>query len=236
MGEADAVGGKRGSCSMEVWERARDVFGLDYSGFGDQGPNFWPCYFFIKKETLLNTDRNFGAKNWKRGEIIESLNNYKVRDENCANDTFVNTSLQLRKMGLRFHYEPQYHGSPNDLSDYAQRVNLWDGQAAWTHVGSLSSGIGGVLMDDFGRSLARRKIDEPVSGTIIPNYCNTDAERLEWERRIQWWLTFYENSEPEELRELREEYRKAIMRVIDRYKLSFDNIKRRQMIYSELGL
>ena len=101
--ECDVVAGKRGSCAMEILKRASEVWGINYEGYGDQGCNFWPNMFFCKKEILLKTDRNFGARMWYKGEKIEPLN--YITQGDCATDTFVNTSLQLRAMGLRFHIE-----------------------------------------------------------------------------------------------------------------------------------
>ena len=110
-GEFDIVAGKRGSCSFEILKKAQEVYGLDYEGEGDQGPNFWPNFFFCSKELLLKTDRNFSAKAWKRGERIESLG-LTIAEEIANGDTFVNTSLQLRRLvpSGRIAYLNQYHG------------------------------------------------------------------------------------------------------------------------------
>jgi hypothetical protein len=155
-GQADIVGSKRGSCAFEILEAAKQKWGLDYEGYGDQGCNFWPCFFFCKKDLLLKTDRQFCAQAWKRGEVIEALG-YMVEPEIVRGDTFVNTSLQLMAMvpQNRIVYVPQYHGSPDDIQHYEQKMNLFDGKAPWCHIGSLSSGVGGILMDEYGRSLTR---------------------------------------------------------------------------------
>ena len=44
----DVIGSKRGSCGQEILDASKKKYGLDYSGLGDQGCNFWPSYFFIK--------------------------------------------------------------------------------------------------------------------------------------------------------------------------------------------
>lgn len=226
--EYDCVGSKRGSCSMEIMDKAKEIWGLDYSGYGDQGCNFWPNLFFTKKEILLNTDRNFGAKGWKTGEIVEPLN--MVAPTDLCGDTFVNTSLQLRAKGYKLGYINQYHGSPNDLMHYEKRENLWDGSATWVHVGSLSSGVGGVLVNDIGVSLARRKIDLVPRDVQLPQ-----SDINEWARRIQWWKTFYDNSD-DKLPEFKQEYLKAIKRLQNSVGIHDKLIYKMQLIYKELGL
>src|SRR3990167_634912 len=72
-GEVDAVGSKRGSCSLWLYQRASEKWGIDNSGLGDNGPNFWPNFFFAKREDLLKVS-NFGARHWKEGEPVRTLN------------------------------------------------------------------------------------------------------------------------------------------------------------------
>lgn len=241
-GEYDIVGSKRGSCSMEILSRASMLWGISYTGEGDQGCNFWPNFFFTKKQTLLATDRRFGARTWKRGEEILPLSRpgdtYLAQDELVTGDTFVNTSLQLQATfpQNRIKYVPQYHGSPDDLEHSTRGYNLWDDIAPWCHIGSLSSGVGGILVDDQGRSLARRMLDEPKGSPRIPDYCHTDQEKNEWERRAQWWLTFWENREPDKINEFANLYHNAVYNLIGQYDLSMARITRRQRIYKQLGL
>jgi len=232
-GEYDCVGSKRGSCSFEILNEAERIWGIPTQGFGDQGCNFWPNLFFTKKSILLDTDRNFCGKRWGRGEIIPALQGY-LCETDLHGDTFVNTSLQLRAKGYKFGYIPQYHGSPDDIEHYRSNIMMFDGNAPYTHVGSLSSGISGVLTDDQGRPLSRRLLDEPKSD-LIQNYCNSDGERREWERRVQWWFTFYLNAPIDELEEFKQLYFNAIQRIIKQYVLSPKNINVRQVIYKKIG-
>lgn len=218
-GEYDIVGSKRASCSTEITDTATQLWGLDNSGYGDSGVNFWPCFLFSKKETLLKTDRDFKAKSWQKGETIIPLNH--ICEDYCVGDTFVNTSLQLRAMDLRFWYEQQYHGSPHDIEQELRKEWLFNGISSWTHAGSLSSGFGGALKKN---------------AIINPDLVKTDGERLEWERRIQWWQIFLNSAETDKIKQIRDEYEEGINRVIYTFKLSKSNIKRRIYIYKELGL
>ena len=233
--EFDIVGSPRGSCSQEIWDRAKELYGLDYSGYGDVGPNFWPNFFFTSKKILEATDRNFGARQWVKGDKIAALGDYMAKDT-IASDTFVNTSLQLRAKNYRIHTQKQDHGGPMDLEEYANKQWLFDGKARWIHVGSLSSGTHGVLMDDKGRPLARRFIDEPKNEARLGDWCNTDGERKEWERRVAFWELFYDNSDPEAIPEFRKLYREAIDRVIRQYALQPKQINQRKAVYHTLGL
>ncbi len=239
----DLIGSPRGSCSQEIWDASKAKYSLDYSGMGDVGPNFWPCYLFTRKRLLTDTDRNFGAKHWPAGTRIEELD-YTVKEDGCYGDTFVNTSVQLRNRlsKNRIFTIPQYHGSPDDLEHFSKNYNLWDRVAYWTHVGSLSSGTHGILIDDQGRSLARRTIDPPKDTARIPATCNTLQEHNEWERRVQWWLTFLEYFKeqqpkvPQAVYDFAVEYEKAISRIITQLQLNKDHIVKRQQIYKQIGL
>lgn len=240
-GNYDVIGSPRGSCSMEIYEAARVMFGLSYEGLGDHGPNFWPNYLFTKRDTLLETDRNFGARAWKTGEKIEPLN-YIVPDgiEVVVGDTFVNTSLQLRAKfsNDRILEIPQYHASPDDIEDHDNGRFLFNGSAMWTHIGSLSTGVGGVLIDDQGRALARRLIDPPKEDPSVPGQCTTEQERREWERRVAAWEMFLQYALPDmnKINEFYMLYRRALDRIIGQFQLRRELIERRKEIFKELGL
>lgn len=238
----EIVGSKRGSCSLEISEAAKKKWNLSYEGYGDQGPNFWPNFFFCRRSLLLKTDRNFGARAWKLGETIEPLG-CVVEVPVVAGDTFVNASLQLRNLvpEEKISYMPQYHGHPDDLVHYLDHQFLFDGKAMWCHIGSLSTGVGGCLTDDYGRALARRSIDPCRENDILPGKPNTDMEKKEWERRVQWWLTFYETAQGDASKNMKvfdfwTEYGKAIDRIIRQFVLDKKAIKERQRIYTTIGL
>jgi hypothetical protein len=239
-GKFDIVGSKRASCSEEITRKAQEIWGLSYEGEGDQGPNFWPNFFFCAKELLLKTDRNFSAKCWKKGEVIPALG-LTIQGEVANGDTFVNTSLQLRTLvpEARIYYLPQYHGHPEDLAHYLAGRYLFDGRAPWTHVGSLSSGINGLLKDSNDRELAQRTTKLAAPATILPKqYCQSEMEHREFERRVQWWLTaieYFEGHAPNrEMADFANLYYDAVMQLIQQFGLSIKAIKRRQIIYNEL--
>lgn len=236
----EIVGSKRGSCSFEILEKAKEKWGLDYSGIGDQGCNYWPCFFFSKRELLLSTDCNFNSRAWERGEIIRPLN-YEVEVAVVASDTFVNTSLQLREMvdEDKVFYMPQYHANIDDVKDFNFKTNIFDGKATWIHIGSLSSGISGALRDNYGRPLARRIVDDPRDNDLLPvEWCNVNnlTEQMEWERRVQMWMTFWETREIGKIDEFADLYIKAIEKIIYQYRLNKKRIKQRQEVYKSIGL
>lgn len=239
-GKYDVVGSKRTSCSPDIVKRTSEVYGVyDNPGDYDNGTNFWPCFFFCQKQLLLKTDRHFQMKTWKNGEVILHLKNYIV-DKDMAGDTFVNTSLQLRSMipNDRILYIRQYHGSAYDIEDAQKEIWLFDGKAPWTHVGSLSSGVGQTIVDGEGRALETRKSSNPTRHILpLDFYCKTDAETFEFERRVQFWLTAFENREQGALTDFEEQYGLGLNRMISSYHLSIDRIRERQKIYREkLGM
>jgi len=230
---------KRGSCHPEISERAKQLWGLSYEGFGDQGCNFWPNLFFSSKDLLLKTDRNFGAKAWQKGTVIEQLGNYTVLNDVIYGDTFVWASLQLRALVSEKYikYVPQYHGSPEDIRNFEEHTHLFDGSAPWCHIGSLSSGIHGILLDEENRALAYR-INKPEIKRDIDwgTLAKTEMEKYEFERRLQWFLTFVEFGDQSELPEFRQLYKDAITRAIGYMQLSIKRIRRRQDAYKTIGL
>lgn len=232
-GMADIVGSYRGSCALPIIEKAKEVWGTT-----NQGCNFWPNFFFIKKEHLLATDRNFNAKAWYKGDVVPGLN-LVVDEEVWYGDTFVNTSLQLKGRGLRVHEVNQYHLNIDDELDAVRGRNVFDSAARWCHVGSLSSGIGGFLRDQYLKPLALRW--QPVTGhEEYPKYANSEAERLELERRIAFWTMAYEQAVIDGLaskvNNFSFAYCSALSELIKHYDLQPKRIRRRINMYKELGL
>lgn len=236
-GGYDIIGSKRGSCAFEILEQAKLKWGIDYKGEGDQGCNFWPCYFFTKTSILLQTTRRFGARAWHKGETITPLQ-YVVDAPVVYGDTFVNTSLELRAMipEHRIAYVPQYHASPDDFQNKEEGKYLFNGLSSWTHVGSLSTGVGGVLQDRENRPLIKRKLIEPQSDEPI-NHIVTDGEKREWARRLSFWQMFWEYSKDnrgnEEFYNL---YGEAIIKVAAKNNIAINDINRFKKIYRLLGL
>ena len=236
-GQYDVVGSKRGSCSEEISAVSRDKYNLDYGGHGDTGCNLWPNLFFSSKQLLIETDRNFKARRWQVGEMIEPLQ-HMVMSDDVVGDTFVNTSIQIlaKVPQSRIKYIPQYHGYAHDLDDYLRSQNLWDGHCPWVHVGSLSSGVGGSLRDDRNRPLTQRKLPNVQTSPIAPI---SDNDKKEWERRVQWWLTFYQTAQPtitENEQDFYNQYGGAVTRLIETLALSMQHIRSRQNAYAKLGL
>lgn len=215
-GSAHLIGSRRGSCSQWLYDTASQKWGVDNTGLGDNGPNFWPNFLFAKREHLKEV-RNFGAKHWEVGEHVPHLN--ATAPEFQASDTFVEASLQLRAMGLDIVYVPQYHGATDDSHDYEDKKNIWDGYCPWFHVGSLSSGYNGML-----------KPDSPIDR----EHFSTQQEKLELERRIVFYKWGLEKAAtkmglPNEKRA----YKEAIQRLIREYELNEGRINQRLLWYKE---
>lgn len=227
------VASKRGSCSPAILEMAQEKWGLNYEGYGDQGCNFWPNFFFTKTEILKGIGGHFGASAWQPGEMIEGL---EMRTELFANgDTFVSGSLRIRAALDKIRppesregpllgdtliwYEPQYHGNTDDMPDHDKGEGIWSPDCYWTHSGSLSTGITNLLNLD-------RELPKGMAGT--------DQEKLELERRVMFWQIFWENATPTGIEKFHEDYGKAIMRLITHYELNEGRINQRKRAYYEV--
>jgi len=231
------IGSKRGSCSKEILDRAAEIWGLSYEGLGDQGCNFWPNLLFTHKKILRATSRKFGATHWNPGDYCRPLD-YNFNEE-AVGDTFVFASLELRRMLPKgqIGYIPQYHASPDDLRDYEYKRLLFDGDAPWTHMGSLSSGVGGIIRDKFNRPLSTGESMLKEENATLPNeWCKTDMEKQEFERRVCSWDMAWQERETNELLEFGQEYKDGLERIITQYGLNRGAIRRRQNVYRELGL
>lgn len=226
-GAVDIVASPRGSSSFEILTRGHEIWGETAKEC-----NFWPCFFWSKKQVLLDTDRNFCAKTWQQGEWIPELQ--MVAPCLLAGDTFVNTSLQLRAKNYRFMLVEQYHSYNNDPESYQAKTYIFSPLCPWFHVGSLSSGISGVLMDENGRELANRTRKPPLEKTVLQNQANTLQERMEWQRRVAWWKTFIEESEPDKIKEFRDLYQKAVDRIVVYFGLHAKTIQVRQAIFKQI--
>jgi hypothetical protein len=239
----DIVGSDRGSSSMNLIKRGQQVFGLTDERRLDKFPHFWPNFFFVRTKALLDTDRNFNAKSWKPGEIIKELDNWTAEPDPGADvvvgDTFVWASIQLMAKNPKVKYMDQYHAYVNDAEFKALHQHLWDGNAAWLHYGSISTGVMGMLTDDIGRPLNNRKDSKYPSrfqnGTL--DYMFNDDNRLEYERRIMWWLMCYEIMESrvrKALPDYADAYKKAVYRTIKFSGLNEKRLSDRMDLYRPL--
>ncbi len=204
------VGSPRMSCPADVSDKLKVEFGLNYEGWGDKGPNLWPCFLFASRKNLLNTDRNFGASKF--------------------GDTFVNTSIQLRRNGCTFYEIPQYHCSPDDEQNKADCRGIFDGECGYMHFGSLSSGIENTLVNDD--DIPLKDMIEPSAPPIkfIPT---SGMEKVELEKRVMWWSEGY-RLHITDFGYFSEIYGKAIEKVIKRHELSLENINNMRKMYHEV--
>lgn len=211
-GEVDVVGSERFSCGVEVGEASKKKYGLDYSAYGDVGPNYWPNFFFCKRADLLKTDLDFASHTWKAGEYCPHLDHTFKADNH--GDTFVWAGVQLRALGLKFKNVPQHHADPYEIENKFKGEGNWIGERPrWIHGGSLSAGWGGYL-----------------SGQI-PDVSHEVAKK-EMETRVAFWKICVRNVMGFE--KFREEYLKGIENLISGAKLDIRNIDKKMIIYKEL--
>lgn len=230
-GTYDVIGSPRMSCSPYLAEIAKQKFGLNYEGYGDRGPNFWPCFLWTKKSCLLNTSREFNNYGWKKG--AEFLGTTLTED--IVGDTFVRASIELRALGCKILEVKQYHAHPADVSFHKKnKMEIFDGNCSYIHFGSLSSGISSYLLDENGRRLKERiKLD------IVPDPLQSplDMATEELERRVAWWTEGYRVGTKEfnyYVSGFSEAYQYAIQNLITLCNLQPANIERWVSIYKEL--
>ena len=210
--EADVVGSPRFSCSKEILDASAIKYGLDYTGYGDKGPNLWPNFFFARKSDLMQTDLHFEPKGWEAGDYIEELD--IVAEKTISSDVFVWLSVQLRNMGLKVYEVPQYHSHPLDMMDMQSGQNIWDGQCPWIHIGSLT-----MTMEDL------------IICTHPPqehkNTPHTEMEKMELERRYAWVLLFLDITDgyTDGIINTKEKYVSSIHAFIRTFDLSVARIK-----------
>ena len=213
-GETDIVGSPRGSCGMEIWEESKKKYNLDYSGYGDVGPNWWPNFFFCKRADLLRTDMNFASKEFKAGDYYKELDH--TFKETQYGDTFVWTCMQLRAMGLRSKSVPQHKADPYEIQNKELHEQNWhpsEQPFSWIHGGSLSAGWGGYL-----------------SG-IIPQG-QDDSSKREMESRCAFWSIASEVTEG--FTEFKLKYQQGIIQLIANYGLDAGNVQKKITIYKQL--
>lgn len=210
----DAVGSPRFSCGIEIGEAAKAKYGLDYSGYGDVGPWFWPNFFFCKRSDLLKTDLNFGSKTFLAGEFCPQLN-HTFKEINHA-DTFGWGAIQMRHNGVRFQSIQQHKADVYEIESKANGVMNWHPTQRpfdWIHGGSLSAGWGGYL------------------NTSLPDVSN-DSAKQEIESRVAFWRICSETVEGFE--GFKTEYQKGIEHLIQGCDLNRERIAKKISIYREL--
>jgi len=206
---ADVVGSPRFSCGVEVGEASKKKYNLDYSGYGDKGPNCWPNFFFCKLNDLLKTDLDFASHTWKPGEHCPHLD-HTFKEINHG-DTFVWTCVQLRAMGLRFHDVPQHHASPTEIEDKRTKALNWYGEPMkWIHGGSLSTGWGGYL-----------------SGRVPDT--STIGAKMEIETRVAFWQIAMDQVDG--FNDFKEKYMLGIIDLVTNAELDSKRIEHKMKLY-----
>ncbi|MCL4416270.1 MAG: hypothetical protein M1365_06180 [Actinobacteria bacterium] len=210
-GEFDALGSPRFSCGFEIADAMKARYNLNFEGYGDKGPNYWPNFFFCKREDLLKTDLNFAPKSFIEGEYVKEIDHTMLTTEMA--DTFGWTIMQLRHMGIRFGEIPQHHASPSETEDYKNHTGNWmNSKPPYIHGGSLSSG-----WSWNGFLLGRQPIPDDINGLH------------EIETRAAFWDLISENIEGFD--EFKKEYRQGVDNLIN--KLDSSLVRTKKNIYKE---
>jgi hypothetical protein len=172
--ECDVIGSPREPASAELIGVSRQKFGDAQVG-PDHGNALWPCFLFIRRSTLEQTNGKIGPTLYQRGDYVPGLD-YTVTEATASDETFVGTCWQLRANKARFRYHAQHR-----LGDGTEMET-----APWFHVGSLSSGAG----------LSRGALDGDEA-TNLAHIANWPDEFI---RRISWWRRFADTAPPSKVK------------------------------------
>lgn len=205
----DAVGSPRFSCAEEIAQVSAKKYGLNYEGLGDKGPNFWPNFFFMKRNDLLKTDLNFGSIQFKEGDYCKELDHTFAGV--AHGDTFVWACIQLRALGLRFSECPQFHADPDEIRNKEHgEINWAGGKPFWLHGGSLSASWGGYLSGQ---------------APVFPD----ETAKKEMESRVAFWKIA--SDVVDGFVDFKREYQQGIEALIDKAKLDRKRIGQKISIY-----
>jgi len=225
-GEVDCIGSTRGCCTTKMTDAIAKTFKLTGNSPEhpiSECPNLWPCLFVSKTTTLNKTDGHYAAKQWDKGTVVPYINMYC--DEAECGDSFVWTSIQLRGQGNTFAYEHQHHTAPDDLQDFPRRTALFSyNPIPWVHVGSLSSGVAGLLKYDNNVTLSCDKLTGNPTGYPIAD----PTTILEYSRRLAMFkfIADYGKLEDPSLDYYNKIYNNAVDRAITNMKLPIDIVSK----------
>lgn len=166
LGKYDVIGSPRFSCSKEIADVAQNRFNLNYEGEGDKGPAFWPNFFFVRREILLQTDLDFDPYGWRKGETLYG----HTFAEDVQGDTMVWMSLQLRELTDKILEIPQYHCSPYDMEHYQSKIGIFAENIPWVHLGSVSGNLTPPNSELERNEITRRIVWKKICGENIDEY------------------------------------------------------------------
>lgn len=221
----DCVVSPRSSCSRGIHLAMISRFGL--TGAEACEPNFWPCLAIMKRSLLMETDLWFNSKNFSPGVQIPELQWTPQGPDECG-DTFVWTSIQLRNRKLRFHLEPQYRLTTEDIK---QRRSDFP----WVHFGSTSTTFNGSLLDENGIMFGTRGTAKGPKMSLpgIPD----EHLREDYERRVSLWklcLNRFPISQDSPAAYFNKDYADAIDRLVTGCSLNPQKIQQFMDIYAAI--
>jgi hypothetical protein len=173
-GDVGALGSMRGCVNDEIIQATARKFNLkDKEAYQT---NFWPALFVAKREDLMKTDKNFGSKTFKAGELIEELDFTPVAESGA--DTFVWASIQLRAQGLYIHQVPHHRW----IDVLHSRLI----PPPWIHIGSSSCSLNGFLLGDDMTSISNVNDTTVRECPIVPD----KGIRTHYEALFSGWSVF----------------------------------------------
>lgn len=230
-GHFDCVVTTRGSCTESIRLREAQFFGLTGDLFWK--PNFWPCFFFSKKETLKDSNNFDTIPSLPTGSYIKELD--WTTPEPISMDTFGQVSYELRAKRLKFLHLEDGRSTTEDLwlSKANQGIFANPPIAPWIHFGSTSSGISGSLLDENMRPLENRTVGSPYNLPVMED----DHIKDDNERRISLWILCHRHfpiplSSP--AYSFNKTYGDAIERFINGCDLNRNRLQQYINIYSQL--
>jgi hypothetical protein len=217
------VGTTRVSSSAEIFQRSLEVFKLEGKNFSLT--NLWPCLLFIKRDYLLDTDRNFSAKNWQTNEYIPELN--WTCPSNQAMDTFGWASIQLR---AKNKYDFLIISDCRCGTDHKNYKSLY--QWPFIHFGGASASMIALLADNNNKFLGYRQVKDTNNTPQIPP---DEHIREDFSRMIAWWTICFEQFQLQnEVSYFNQIYKDALDRCVRESNLNINAINLFKNLYMKV--
>lgn len=257
-GQYDIVAGRRGSCSSWLIDLGKELWGTE-----DHGPNFWPNFFFSSYDTLITTDRDFGAKTWQPGEVV--FTDTKMTVERQCGAQLGNSLSPLDSSCLYPSCGCPSTGREHKVPYTSKELTVGDTFVNTSLQLRTKMESDRILLlpqyhcspnDLYDYDTKHSEYQHVFDGKcpwihvgslsswnsfiLAPQIPAKVAVNAEYERRIAFWLLFHNNAiriNPritDEIPEFSKIYHTALNNLIDRYELSRADITKRIFMYENL--